>query len=190
MEKRQQKRKILGFIGPLGDDIPAIFPIVAGILIFITALAFIETQKADRDRYLAVRSSTLKMSYILTEKGHMGDLNFDSKCKDQLLPFGAGNNLDFAVVLKKQCGPLHYSDEDNLKLVLDGEEMVTDRICSTIEKLQEMQPTSLDEAIPLDIPSKNSVILTYPVAVDCSLGKRGLGMIVVAGWEPKKKSAE
>jgi hypothetical protein len=186
------KQRHKGFIGPLGDDIPAIFPIVAGILIFITALAFIETQKTERDRYLAVRASTLKMSYILTEKGYMGDSNFEGKCTDQLKPFGAGNNLDFAVVLKKHCGPLHYVNEDNLKIITKtiGSEEVTDKLCITDEKLRQIPSESLDDAQPLDIPAKNSVILTYPIAVDCTGGNRGLGMIVVAGWEPKKKSAE
>ncbi|MFH1751239.1 MAG: hypothetical protein ABH863_06165, partial [Candidatus Micrarchaeota archaeon] len=140
----------------------------------------------ERDKLLEIRSSTLRMSYIITDKGYMPDSSFLARCEAELKPFAAGNNFDFAVILKKYCGPLNYRNEENLKLIEKSAE-VFDRICSSDKALSEITPQESESAEPIKITQKNSVILTYPVAVDCEGGTRGLGMMVVAGWEAKRK---
>lgn len=174
-----------GFIGPLGDDIPAIFPIIAGILIFITALAFIDQQRAERDRYLHVRSATLRMSYILTERGYMSEEQFVDKCTNLVKPFAAGNAINFTVILKKYCGPIRYREDENLKILRISDE-VYDQVCSSDESIETTTPQDRGADVePIEVPSQNSVILSYPMAVDCGEGTRGLGMLIVGGWEPR-----
>ncbi|MFH1257842.1 MAG: hypothetical protein V1658_02805, partial [Candidatus Micrarchaeota archaeon] len=127
--------RMKGFIGPLGDDIPSIFPIVAGVLMFIATLGYVYTQQEIRNDYLQVRSGTLEMSYIITEKGFMTDGQFDSKCNDDITPAASRRAIEFAVILKKYCGPVKYKDETTgavdeiFKIREKGG--IQDRICSS-----------------------------------------------------------
>lgn len=182
-------RKQKGFIGPLGDDIPSIFPIVAGILIFIMAYGYIDNQIKVRDRYIDLRTSTQQMSYILTEKGYMDDNQFQAKCSIDLPGFANKSSTDYAAILKKYCGPLDFSGEENLRISqrqvnYNGNPVVTvtDKICSSVESVAQ---TTIGETITL--PKKDIVTLSYPIAVDCGNSVRGLGVITIAAWWPERK---
>ncbi len=177
--------RIKGFIGPLGDDIPALFPIIAGVLIFITSLIYINQQIDDRNQYLNIRSSTLRMSYIVTDRGLMEDARFATKCDAELGPFALKEGIDFAVVLKKYCGPVEFSGDEvlyiNRRTTAFGT-TVDDFVCSSAP---EIESTAIGDKIT--IPSRDSVTMSFPVAVDCGEPFRGIGIISVSGWRPVKK---
>ncbi|MEK6843541.1 MAG: hypothetical protein AABY04_03555 [Candidatus Micrarchaeota archaeon] len=176
-----------GFIGPIGDDIPSIFPIVAGILIFLTSMLYVDSQFSERNAYLETRSATLQLSYVATDKGFMGDSKFLEKCTEMKL-FASKKQLKFATILKKYCGPMVFSKSENLKITKSTKTFglvsaeVEDMICSSDEKISSTVPKDplLVEAI--SIPSKNAILLSYPIAVDCGNSNRGLGLITIAGW--------
>ncbi|MBI5224475.1 hypothetical protein HY989_01245 [Candidatus Micrarchaeota archaeon] len=176
-----------GFIGPLGDDIPSIFPIVAGILIFLTSMLYIDSQFSERNAYLETRSATLQLSYVATDKGYMDDAKFIEKCTEMNL-FAQKKQLKFATILKKYCGPMVFSDSENLKITSSQKtfgtvtSIVEDKVCSSDETISKVTPNPPISAQAISIPSKNAILLSYPIAVDCGNSNRGLGLITIAGW--------
>src|SRR3989338_1492442 len=92
-----------GFIGPLGDDIPSIFPIVAGVLLFITTLIFLNQQVSATAEDFKLRQATQQVAYLSTRRGYYTIEEFDVLCKNSIAPFANNNNLKFAVVVKKFC---------------------------------------------------------------------------------------
>lgn len=177
-----------GFIGPLGDDIPSIFPIIAGVLIFIVSVFYITGQQQQRNAYLDLRGATLRMSYIVTEKGLMGDVQFQEKCGNELKDFASKNSMEFAVILKKYCGPITFAGEENQKIVKRtvGTETIVDKVCSSNTTIA---GTTAEESVfakPILFPSKDTIVMSYPIAVECGGALRGLGLISVAGWRVRK----
>lgn len=92
-----------GFIGPLGDDIPSIFPIVAGVMLFITTLLFLNQQVSLTAQDFQKRQTTQELAYLATKRGYYTVEEFQSLCKGSLAPFATNNNLKFAVVIKRFC---------------------------------------------------------------------------------------
>jgi hypothetical protein len=176
-----------GLIGPLGDDIPSMFPIIAGIMIFIVSFIYISDQLAARNIYLELRKTTLKMSYIATEKGYMSNSEFDEKCDFQFKPFAAKNSLSFAVILKKYCGTVKFKDQENLIIrtkTINGE-IIEDRLCTSDDAIVQQQTAAPSD--PIDLANKNPIIMGYPIAVDCGNSLRGLGIISIALWAPGRR---
>ncbi|NYZ77901.1 hypothetical protein H0N96_00685, partial [Candidatus Micrarchaeota archaeon] len=101
-EKRTSRRR-KGFVGPLGDDIPSIFPIVAGVLLFIGTLVYAFGLVQEKNQYLEIRRAGMTLSYIMTEKGVMPtEAEFKAKC-DLLLKTADTNRVYVLVTLKRYC---------------------------------------------------------------------------------------
>ncbi len=188
MKKSRTDAPKRGFMGPLGDDIPSIFPIVAGILIFFTSLIYIYQQVEERDAYLNLRSATLQASYIVTENGLMTEAQFSQKCDFELKPFVASKGMEYVVILKRYCGPVTYKEEENFKVrerdIYYGTERIPgikDSICSSNETIEAIAASSNPKAVVL--PSRNTIIMSYPIAVECGSALRGLGTVTIAGWK-------
>lgn len=170
--------KTRGFIGPIGDDIPSLFPIVAGILVFLLSISFIQSQIDDRNAYIKVRRDALSVSYLATEKGLLDAEGFAQKCT-QLKDLATKKQLNFALLLKNYCS------NSQKQVELDNSELLTyrpenlDGICSSVPELEGAPPGQ-----PLQVPGKDTVVMTYPVAVYCNEDRtlRGPGMISVIGW--------
>lgn len=62
-------KRTRGFIGPLGDDIPSIFPIVIGLTLFFAGFAFGVTRYNERTTMLEERRTGLSISYSIMERG-------------------------------------------------------------------------------------------------------------------------
>lgn len=176
-----------GFIGPLGDDIPAIFPIVAGVLIFITSLIYIYGQVDERNKYLEIRTSSLKLSYIVSEKGLMDNDQFAAKCEGEMKAFAKKKNLQFLVLLKKYCDGVELGENKALTIeehqFAEGGPLLRDLICSSKASIE---GAGTGETIA--IPETRSIAMSYPIAVQCGEGLsslRGLGMVTVAMWQGK-----
>lgn len=92
-----------GDIGPISDDIPSIFPIVFGVLLFM-GTAIYTTQKIDeRNQYLDVRKSLVGLSYIALSGGYLGDDAFEASCKSQYTDYAKRRAVNFLISLKKYC---------------------------------------------------------------------------------------
>lgn len=170
------------FIGPLGDDIPSIFPIVAGILIFLIAMGFIQQQVAARNEYVDLRDQVLQLSYIATEKGFMPDNAFDATCL-VVKETGEKRQVNFTMILKKFCGPVDAKAFFDLDRTINPPSHPVehqDRVCSRWTHHQNLGLGSAKTL--LEFPDENTVIMSYPMAVSCAGGARGLGFLSIAGW--------
>ncbi len=157
---------VRGFIGPIGDDIPSIFPIVAGVLLFLGTMAYANNALQLRNQELNLRKAALDLSYVVLEKGFLsaGELNPNvagSLCSTSLRPTGDRGNAKFVVVLK-DCA------QRNSNLPFEG---VANCASTVVGGIPSPEPESY-------------VSLAYPVATDCADGSgRGLGIVNVIAWK-------
>ncbi|MBI4360561.1 hypothetical protein HY572_02185 [Candidatus Micrarchaeota archaeon] len=180
--------KLKGFVGPLGDDLPSIFPIVAGVLLFVASLLYANNLVDEKNQQLDTRKAALGLSYIVTEKGLIDDAaDFKSvKCEDQLQKFAASTRVNFLVTVKRFCQGIRIyqqgSPPQESPYFLDESRDLQARTwmyCTNVEGVPRGQI--------MDVPA-HAVALSYPVAVTCPEGDlplRGLGMITVAAWKGK-----
>ena len=61
--------KFKGFIGPLGDDIPSIFPIVFSVLLFTGSVLYANQIVSEKAKAIQINEGAMALSYLLTEKG-------------------------------------------------------------------------------------------------------------------------
>ncbi len=94
-------------IGPIGDDIPSIFPIVAGVLLFIGTVLYVAQQLEARNEYLDLRKAGTGLSYAASSKAYVSDADFASDCSVTYKEYAARRRISFLVSLKKFC---HYID--------------------------------------------------------------------------------
>ena len=94
-----------GFIGPLGDDLPSIFPIVAAIFLFVGTIFFANQLVDQKNKELGLRQSVLSLSYLVTQKGLFDNRNeFENiLCEDQLKKQASSLQVHFLVTVKKYC---------------------------------------------------------------------------------------
>lgn len=154
-----------GFIGPIGDDIPSIFPIMAGIVLFIATLIYANNEFNEKNAGINLRKAGLDMAYIVVEKGYVNQGGFDETCEDLLKPSAKKNNVFFAVMLR-DC----TSDP--------SESFAGKEICSLTQEA--------DAEINSEyLTKKQTSIYNYPIATDCetAVGTRtGLGSVSIITW--------
>lgn len=192
--------RVKGFIGPLGDDIPSIFPIVAGVLLFITSLLFLNSQVSLTAEDFKLRQATQELAYLATKKGFYSVEEFESMCKSSLTPYAVNNNLKFAVVVKKFCGqgvdlfntnPFNPDETQSRELrwvekmycTNPAPAVVNPDRKSAFEEFMQARDARFGDTdkLPRDVIS-----LSYPVAVPCpdlTSPYNGLGMINVLVWK-------
>ena len=93
----------LGFIGPLGDDIPSIFPVVAGVLLFFVSIGTASMRMDERNNYLSLKRSGMDIAYAAMVKGKMTQSDFDSLCDASLQEVAKRNAVYFAVTVQDCC---------------------------------------------------------------------------------------
>ncbi len=185
-----------GFIGPIGDDIPSIFPIVAGMLLFISTILYANAQVDARNSELLQREATQKLAYLATQKASFQPGEFQTICANSLRGFAENNGLKFAVVVKKFCErgctrcsngiDLLNSNVFNEDEIRNSPTFDPNYVCTS-----EKQPI-LDEfnAARLDVSNapKDAVVLTYPFTVPCpddASPVKGLATLNVIVWKSK-----
>jgi len=154
-----------GFIGPIGDDIPSIFPIMAGIVLFIATLIYANDEFNSKNAGISLRKAGLDMAYIVVEKGYVNQGGFDETCEGLLKPSARKNNVFFAVMLR-DC----TTDP--------SESFAGTQICSLT---QEENAEINSEYLTL----KQTAIYNYPTATECETPagtKTGLGSVSVITW--------
>lgn len=181
-----------GFVGPLGDDLPSIFPIVAAVVLFAGTLALANNLVNEKNKMLETRQAALGLSYISTEKGLINkrDEFKNTMCDDYLKKYAASNRVKFLVTVKRYCDKIEfyyprdgpdpseylspkYLEENND----DTSQGRTWAYCTNVEN----PPSSGLLKVP-----QEAVVFTYPVAVPCrirGLPTNGLGLINVMAWK-------
>lgn len=186
------KSGLRGFVGPLGDDFPSIFPIVAGIILFISTISFAGGLAANKNSYLEVRKAALSLSYIVTEKGFVTAETWVAKEAAIEKAADAGNVFVLATV-KRYCydsgrdsgGEIVFPETQNSPespyyVARNPGFAQTWLYATNNEALLRANPPVLDAA-----NIRNLVMLNYPVAVPCPNQDSptfGLGMLNVIAW--------
>jgi hypothetical protein len=174
------------FIGPLGDDIPSIFPIVIGILLFVGAMLFAGNLVDQKNAFLSLRKATVNLAYSLTERGYYDKPSFDEKCA-VLESQAKAAQVFFAVSLKNYCS----GSIDFLELSRDTGPGGTGVLLMDVSKPDPANPGlkcwiggSQREQEPKSIP-KDAVVLNYPVGIECKSNPphRGLGLMNLVVWK-------
>jgi hypothetical protein len=153
-----------GFIGPIGDDIPSIFPIIAGITLFIATLIYANNEFNSKNDAINLRKAGLDLSYIVVEKGYINQDGFGDTCINLLKPSATKNNVFFAVMLR-DC----TTDP--------SESFAGTDICSLTQEDAQITSEYLTE--------KQTSIFNYQVATDCTNSdgtKEGLGSVSIITW--------
>ncbi len=193
--KNNPYKGIRGFIGPLGDDIPSIFPIVAGMLLFISTILYANAQVDDRNLDLKQREATQRLGYLATQKAFFGPGEFQRICETSLKPFAENSGLKFAVIAKRFCDHncpgsacqhginLETSNIFNEDDFISSPEPNLNNVCTNNKEEIRLEY----EAARLDRTKapKNAVILIYPLSVPCpeeTSPTNGLGTLNVIVW--------
>ncbi len=190
-------KRTRGFVGPLGDDLPSIFPIIAAVLLFVGTLAYANDLVLQKTRALETRQAALGLSYIVTEKGLINNRTEFEKntCDDFLKKYAVSNRIQFLVTVKRYCKYVQfYYPEENpgpekmrlspAYLEKSDNEMQgqTWAYCTNAKNARNRELLSVPE---------DAVTLTYPMAVPCpvtpGLPTNGLGLINVIAWKERGK---
>ena len=154
-----------GFIGPIGDDIPSIFPLMAGIVLFIATLIYANDEFNLKNGEINLRKAGLDMAYTVVEKGYVNQNGFGETCDSLLKPSAAKNNVFFAVMLRDCTAD-------------PSESFAGKEICSLTQEANA-------EITSEYLTGKQTAIYNYPIATDCetSAGTRfGLGSVSIITW--------
>ncbi len=92
-----------GFIGPLGDDIPGVFPIVLGIVLFVSSLLYANGQVQNANNQMNLRSAGLSLAYVVSQNPYLTAGSFNLDCANAWQPLGKNLNLKFIIVVKSYC---------------------------------------------------------------------------------------
>jgi hypothetical protein len=191
-----ERRGVRGYVGPLGDDIPSIFPIVTGILLLATTMFYVSNAMATKQSYFDLRKSALGISYTMLDKGLLGwsvqeaNSNFLEKCAAARAQAKI-RGTDYAISIKRFCGPLNLSFTNIVELFdpeVPSEPTPVGRIsipgffCSSMEgDWSDVAEKAVNETY---------VILNYPIAVPCGevFGssanvERGIGLLSIIVWK-------
>lgn len=196
------RRRLKGFIGPLGDDIPSIFPIVAGVLLFITSLLFLNQQVSATAADFKMRQTTQDLAYLATKRGFYSVDDFESLCNGSLRPYANNNNLKFAVVVKKFCSEgvdlFNTNPFDPDETVDHIDPIWRDKMaCTNAPPANEVENkpsphAQFIQARNAHLPDQQNLLprdvisLNYPVAVPCpdsTSPYNGLGMVNILVWK-------
>ncbi len=178
-----------GFVGPLGDDIPSIFPIVAGVMLFFGTIAFAGSLVAEKNAYLDVRKNGVSLSYIVTEKGFVNELTWDQKCA-ALTKAADASGMFVLVTIKRFCGPVLFTEQNDNPLspywvggTRDGKGE-TWRECTNDEKARALFSDARGTFVP---PQQyHAVVFNYPIAVPCPYSYSptyGTGLLYLIVWK-------
>lgn len=202
----KQKR---GFVGPLGDDLPSIFPIIAAVLLFVGTLVYANGLVTGKNRTLETRQAGLGLSYIVTEKGLIqNQTEFEKKtCDNNLKKYALSNHIQFVVTIKRYC--VEPPGQHGIRFYYPRENPAPQEARLSPTYLEKTRTESSDPNevyghtwtyctnVPnprtneiLKVPA-DAVTFTYPVAVPCAiidgLPTNGLGLINVIVWKERGK---
>ncbi|NUN11476.1 hypothetical protein HUU53_02425 [Candidatus Micrarchaeota archaeon] len=184
-----------GFIGPIGDDIPSIFPIIGGVILFVATFALSAQIVDEKNDLLKVQRETLSLAYLATESGFVTEEDFLKNCDNRLQQQAINKGIKMLVTVKRFCDgiPLNELQKSETDPAFEfyspyyidaGQENElghTWLYCSWNGQTISDLPPGLNKPT-----SKNTVTLTYPIAVPCpdvDSATSGIGVVNVVGWK-------
>ncbi|MFH0973372.1 MAG: hypothetical protein V1817_01115 [Candidatus Micrarchaeota archaeon] len=158
-----------GFVGPLGDDIPSIFPIVAGVLLFFGTIAFAGNLSAEKNAYLDIRKAAVSLSYIVTDKGFVTETTLIDKAT-ALKKAADANSVYVLLTVKRYCGEITFTNDpyDPLSPYYYDRSDENEPAGRTWRAYTNNPDVALLHGESF-IPAKESyaIVFNYPIAVPC-----------------------
>ncbi|MGC8851444.1 MAG: hypothetical protein ACP5O3_04480 [Candidatus Micrarchaeia archaeon] len=193
MKTQTPHTKNKAFIGPLGDDIPSIFPIVLGILIFMGTLIYVNNALTARNDEFNLRRAALSLGYLATQKGAYTLDEFKTLCITRLTPFANQQGINFAVVMKRHCNKIDLFGTNPFFSGYNSPRSAQPDpgLCTNDANLANQISTTDNsyEIAKASFPN-NTIVYNYPVSVPCpeaNSSTQGLGIMNVIAW-PKTKN--
>ena len=217
---RTRTRTKKSFIGPLGDDIPSIFPIVFSVLLFTGSILYANQLISEKARAIEIREGAIALSYLVTEKGFMevdvqGNPLLEKTCEEKVNPRAASLDVKYLITLKRFCkgipSSFDYNDVNRVRtparpeflnpyfqagnsnsiektnafyLAKSNDDGETWRYCSNSKEFEDFIKRNPNGGL---MPQpKQSVLLSYPIAVPCpnvDSFTLGLGVVNVVSWK-------
>lgn len=190
-----------GDIGPISDDIPSIFPIVFGVLLFMGTALFTAQRIDERNQYLELRKAAVGLSYVVLNQGYVSDEEFDKACAEQYKDYADRRRISFIVSLKKFCRYVSldqrvadiFSTQTaypgppcnlNDPLCIDSTLSRTGKLCPNPAPRIKNSRTGVMQPVSSSNQPPNFQTLNFPVAVQCNQDGtvRGPGLVNVIVW--------
>jgi len=188
-----------GDIGPISDDIPSIFPIVFGVLLFMGTAMYSAQRIDERNEYLDLRKSLVGLSYVALNKGYISDAEFDAQCTSQYADYADRRRVNFVVSLKKFCRFVSFDqsissvfstatnygvdacNETNPNCI-DSAYARTGKLCPNPPPSVTTRGVS-SQIGPANLPP-NFQMLNFPISVQCTRDAtvKGPGMTSIVIW--------
>ncbi len=183
-----------GFVGPIGDDIPSIFPIVIGVVLFISTIGFVNSQFDARNEQLSLKKAGLGISYAILRSGYLSDNEFESECETNYKTAADRLAKKYWVNLKKFC---YYVDptQDPFSAITELDSATT-RLKPENNVDKTGPKPCFSKAIEKDYDAKTKSLkasarpvsydlMQFPVAVQCNKEAtiKGPGMLYVVVWK-------
>ncbi|NYZ75351.1 hypothetical protein H0O03_03775 [Candidatus Micrarchaeota archaeon] len=175
-----------GFIGPLGDDIPSIFPIVLGIVIFMGTIVYANGAYNARNADLHLRKTALELSYMATEKGTLSTQDFRDLCDKSFKPYASHAGTNFAIVFKRHCSKIDLFNKNPFYSNYSGNAGLCTNAAFKSPLINSTPSMTPDVGTAIADEVKDAVVLNYPIAVNCpeeNSATLGLGVINVIVWQ-------
>ncbi len=189
------KMKLKGYIGPLGDDIPSIFPIVFSILIFTGTIIYANQLISDKAKQLEIRDGLISLSYLVTEKGFIDNATLEKTCEGKVKPRAASLSVKYLITLKRFCDgiPIDPSNSNNPNLNPYYSKNPVDKVSPFyLDYSNEVGETWFYCSNLKNLPAGlypqpgQSVLASFPIAVPCPYANSftsGLGVVNVITWK-------
>lgn len=173
-----------GFLGPIGDDLPALIPLLFALLMFFSTFTHTFNVFETRGRAFAGDVAVLKVASILKANGYVETTDaFNKRC----LNTGAAGINFAAVVTNAATAKEDFTAKQGLN---DDSDCTSD--CYHGIDVYNLKPYSISDA-PLECKSspdakipaaygRNVVVKLFPIAVEEDKVVRPMHLVVVA-WK-------
>lgn len=177
-----------GFIGPLGDDIPSIFPLITGIIILIASMAFLSNEISSKNDSIELRKSVLTISDLILQTGYISNVKFTIVC-DEVKKYSIDRGYEVFMSLQKGCNTGIQTNKYTDIRSTTGDNSSTDLFCLSETDIQSTTNSEVASYDQIVNNATGGVFSTYPIAADCSKNSdesvKGIGRLNIVLY-PRK----
>jgi hypothetical protein len=106
-----------GYIGAIGDDLPAIFPLLMGLVLFFSAFNLTYDDYNLKNTELRIFRASIEIASVLEGDGGVTANSFDERCRDAALLGIDYSSAFYAEILEapSRIAPCGYPYDRNLE---------------------------------------------------------------------------
>ncbi len=185
--KKSKNKKFLsranarGYLGPIGDDIPSLIPIIVGLITFFSAFTFTLNEYNQRSQSFSADRDTLIIANALKGDSYLSTFEeFDNACQGLRV---RGSNYASAVVESTQWNAILKDAQQNpnspqLAFIADHVFSIEGKPLACAIGIS--SPFSREELEDI-LTNRQYVVLSFPVALDIPTAVVP-GTLIVITW--------